>query len=91
MSDNDDEIEADNFQTSEEKQASYNEQECYKRCKRKSLDMSELRKIFNAILSNYDTCTEAKNMLMNKLSIYSQNTKIHSSPQTVHLEMKGII
>ena len=46
LSDNNDEIEADNFLTPKEKQASYYEQECYQRGKTKSLDASELRKIF---------------------------------------------
>ena len=69
MSDNDDEIEADNFLTSEEKQASYYEQEYYKRGKPKSLDVSELHKTFNAILSNYDTCTEQMKLVVNSIAL----------------------
>ena len=57
-SDDDVEIEADNYLTSEQKQASYYKQECYLRSKTKSLDAAELQKIFNSVLSNYDTCTE---------------------------------
>ena len=69
MSGNNDEIEADNFLTSEEKQASYYEQECYKWGKPKSLDVSELRKTFNAILSNYDTCTEQMKLFVNAIAL----------------------
>ena len=69
MSDNDDEIEAANFLTSEEKQVSYYEQECYKRGKPKSLDVSELRKTFDAIFSNYVTCTEQMKLVVNPIAL----------------------
>ena len=35
----------------------------------KSLDVTELRKIFNSILSNYDTCTEKTKLVVNSIAI----------------------
>ena len=63
------EIEADDNLTSKQKQASYYEQECYQKSKTKSLEITELRRIFNNVLSNYDTCTEKMKLVVNSISI----------------------
>ena len=68
-SDSKGETEADNFLTSEQKQASYYEQECYIRDKTRSLGAAELRKTFNAVLSNYDTCMEQMKLVVNSIAL----------------------
>ena len=69
--DTDDEIfwEADNIFNCNEKEASYYEQECQQRGKIKAMNASELRKTFNLILSNYDTCTEQMKMVVNSIAL----------------------
>ena len=39
------------------------------RSKTKSLDVAELRRIFNSVLSNYDTCTEKMKLVVNSIAI----------------------
>ena len=68
-SDNDVEIEADKFLFSEQKQASYYEQECYHRSKIKSSDASKLRETSNIVLSNYNSCTEQMKLVANSVAL----------------------
>ena len=62
--------EADNCCTSNQKQASYYEQECNQHDKIKPMNTSDLRKTFNEILSNYDTCTEQMKLVINSIALF---------------------
>ena len=67
----DDEIdfEADNDFSKSEKQASYYEQQCNLCGKIKPVNVTELRKTFNEILSSYDTCTEQMKLVVNSIAL----------------------
>ena len=60
---------ADNYCISNQKQASYYEQQYNQRGQIKLLIATDLRKIFNAILSNYDTCTNQMKLVVNSIAL----------------------
>ena len=60
---------ADNGLTLSEKQASFYEQDCYEKAKIKPLSVIELRKVFNNILSKYDSCTEKMKLVSNSIAL----------------------
>ena len=62
-------FEADNDFTKSEKQASYYEQQCNHITKIKPMNVTELRKTFNEILSSYETCTEQMKLVVNSLAL----------------------
>ena len=51
------------------KQASYYKQEYNQRGQIKPLNAIDLRKTFNAILSNYDTCTNQMKLVVNSIAL----------------------
>ena len=59
--------EADNYCTSNQKQALYYERQYKQRSQIKPLNATDLKKIFNAILSNYDTCTNQMKLVVNSI------------------------
>lgn len=60
---------ADNGLTLNEKQASFYEQDCYEKGNVKPMSILELRKVFNSVLSNYESCTEKMKLVSNSIAL----------------------
>jgi len=67
--DDDIDFEADNNCNKSEKQASYYEQECYQHGTTKPMNVLDLRKTFNEILSTYESCTEKMQLVVNSIAL----------------------